>query len=104
MDTFVATCIGVLTLTHLVGLVLLVATLIQVQRSAAAMESLAKRAQKNVERLEESAQRMRNFAETVGSGWMKAVMLGLGAIVEFWPHGKSKGQLKDKDSGGRDNG
>jgi hypothetical protein len=88
MTTFMAVCIGILTLTHLCGLVLLVATLIQLRRSAQAFEVLAYQAQDEMEKMSTATKRAADFAGLLSSGWLRAGMLGLGTLFALWPRGK----------------
>ncbi|MFH1726769.1 MAG: hypothetical protein ABII00_19340 [Elusimicrobiota bacterium] len=84
----IAVCLGILTLTHLVALVLLLYTMIQVHRSARAVEVLAYEAHDQVERFNTATKKLSDFAGTVRSGWMRVLTLGLGAVVALWPRAK----------------
>ena len=84
----IAVCLGILTLTHLVALILLLYTMVQVHRSARAVEVLAYEAHDQVERFNAASRKLRDFAGTVRSGWMRVLTLGLGAIVTLWPGSK----------------
>lgn len=84
MNTFIAVCVGILTLTHLVGLCLIIYTLVQVHRSAEAVEVLAYQTQDQVEKFGSAAERMRDLAITLNSGWVRGVALGLSALFAFW--------------------
>jgi len=90
MTTFTAVCIGILTLTHLCGLVLLVATLIQLRRSAQAFEVLAYQAQDEMEKMGTATRRVADFASILNSHWIKAGVLGLGTLFAIWPGREKK--------------
>jgi hypothetical protein len=80
METFIAACLGLLTLIHLIALVMLIAVLLQLRRSALAVETLALDAQTQVAKLGTAADRVREFASGLRSGWLGAFLAGLGAL------------------------
>ncbi len=89
ITTWTGICLGVLTLTHLCGLVLLVATLIQLRRSAQAFEVLAYQAQDEMEKMGSATKNVADFVSILNSTWIKAGVLGIGALFALWP-GRSK--------------
>ncbi len=90
MITFMSVCIGILTLTHLCGLILLIATLIQLRRSAQAFEVLAYQAQDEMEKMSAATKRAADFAGLLSSNWLRAGVVGLGALFALWPKGDRK--------------
>ena len=83
-QTFIAVCLGVLTLAHVTGAVVLVAALLQVRRAAQAVEVAAYKAQDQVERIGEATSRVSSLAGTLGSGWVKAGTAALGMVLAVW--------------------
>ncbi|MFH2202350.1 MAG: hypothetical protein ABIJ96_04505 [Elusimicrobiota bacterium] len=83
MTIYFAVCLGILTLTHVLGLVFIIYTLSQMRRSSEAIEVLAYQAQEQVERLSEATSRINDFAGNVRSGWIKVMTVGIGATVDF---------------------
>jgi hypothetical protein len=87
MNAFIAVCLAVLTLTHLTAFIILVVVLLQVRRSALAVEAAAGEAHDQLIRIGGATQKLCDFAGTVRSGWLRALTLGLGALSSFWPRG-----------------
>ena len=83
MTIYLAICVGILTLTHLLGLIFIIYTLSQMRRSSEAIEVLAYQAQEQVEKLSEATNRVNEFAGSVRSGWIKVMTVGIGATVDF---------------------
>lgn len=83
MILYFAVCVGILTLTHLIALVVLLMTLAQVRRSAEAVEVLAYQAQDQVEKISDAAARICDFAGSVRSGWIKLMTIAIGASADF---------------------
>jgi len=83
IQTYYAVCLGILTLTHLAGLVFIIFTLAQMRRSAEAVEVLAYQAQDQVEKINEATSGINNFVGSVQSGWIKIMTVLLGAGVDF---------------------
>lgn len=83
IQTYYAICLGILTLIHLTGLVFIIFTLVQMRRSAEAVEVLAYQAQDQVEKINEATSGINNFVGSVQSGWIKIMTVLLGAGVDF---------------------
>jgi len=83
MEIYFAVCIGILTLTHLIGLVIVIYTFAQMRRSAEAVEVLAYQAQDQVEKINEATGAISDFAGSVRSGWMKILTVAVGASADF---------------------
>ena len=96
MTTLIAVCVVLLTLIHLAGLVLLIYTLVQLQRSAQAVEVLAYSAQEQVTRLHDTAKRVHDFAGTVRSGWARLLTVALSAAVTMWHRDKDATDQSEK--------
>lgn len=97
MTSYFAICIGILTVTHVIGLVFVIYTLAQMRRSAEAVEVLAYQAQDQVEKINEATTQINSFAGSVRSGWMKIATIGLGAAVEFMSRIKQTKQKKSEE-------
>ena len=85
MSDFVVVCIGILTLTHLVALLLLVLILLHVRHASRAVELAGYEAYNQFARIGDATLKMSEFAATVRSGWMRALTLALGAVTTMWP-------------------
>ena len=83
-QTFIAVCLGVLTVAHVAAAVVLVVALLQVKRAAEAVEVAAYQAQDQVARIGEATNRVSSLAGTLGSGWVKAGTAALGMILAVW--------------------
>ena len=83
-QTFIAVCLGILTLAHVAAAVVLVIALMQVRRAAEAVEVAAYQAQDQVARVGEATSRVSSLAGTLGSGWMKAATAALGMLLAVW--------------------
>ena len=90
MDTFIAVCLGLLTVAHIAGAVFLIVTLLQVRRAADAIEVAAYQAQDQVARVGEATRKVTGMADMLGSGWMKAGTAALGVIFAPWSARRSK--------------
>ncbi|MBI2362555.1 MAG: hypothetical protein HYV15_04150 [Elusimicrobia bacterium] len=84
MLTFIAVCLGLLTVAHIAAAVVLIVTLLQVRRAAEAAEVVAYQAQDQVGRFAEAARKVEGLAGTLGSGWVKAGTAALGVLIAFW--------------------
>lgn len=85
MSDFAAVCIGILTVTHLVGLVLLVFILLHIRRASMVVGLAGIEAYEQFKRIGGATQKMSEFAHTVRSGWMRALTLALGAAAILVP-------------------
>ncbi len=94
IQTYFAICISILTLTHLAGLIFIIYTLLQMRRSAEAVEVLAYQAQDQVEKINEATSGINNFVGSVQSGWIKIMTVLLGAGVDFVTRIKERKQTK----------
>ena len=83
IQTYVAVCLGILTLIHLAGLIFIIYTLLQMRRSAEAVEVLAYQAQDQVEKINEATSGINKFVGSVQSGWIKILTVLIGAGVDF---------------------
>ena len=88
METYYAVCAGILTLTHLIGVVILIVTLIQVRRAAESVEVLAYRAQDQVSKVEDATDKLRTFAGTLRVGWVQTLAAALGVAGSVWSRRK----------------
>jgi hypothetical protein len=84
MQTFIATCLGILTLTHLIVLAALVAALLQVRRTALAVETLARETEGHIAKLGAAADTITGVVCKFRSGWLHAFATGLRAVFESW--------------------
>lgn len=85
MDTLIAYSVAVLAATHLLTMIFFVVVLLQIRKSAQAVEVLAYRTQEQVEKLNATTEKVREFAASVQSGWLKVLTVGIGALVAVWP-------------------
>lgn len=97
MMTFIATCVGIITVLLAVGLGLWVGTLLQIRRTAEALEVLAYEARGQLGRLRAAADGVGRIAGTMGSSWLlRAASAGLGVATAMWARrpktGKHGGQ------------
>ncbi|MFA5139421.1 MAG: hypothetical protein WC728_09330 [Elusimicrobiota bacterium] len=84
METLIAVCLVTLTLTHLAAFVFLAVALLQVKRSAEAVEILAYRAREQVETVGSATRRLHDFAGSLSSNWVRTLALGLSAAFGIW--------------------
>ncbi|MEE8424234.1 MAG: hypothetical protein V3S11_00315 [Elusimicrobiota bacterium] len=85
MDTLIAYSVAVLATTHLLAMIFFVVVLLQIRKSAQAVEVLAYRTQEQIEKLNATTEKVRDFATSVQSGWLKILTVGVGALVAVWP-------------------
>lgn len=90
MGTLIAICLVVLTLTHLAGLVLVIVALVQMKRSAEAVEVLAYQAQDQISKFGDTADRVRDFAGAMSSVWLKVLGAALTALGYAWTQRRGK--------------
>jgi len=83
MTTFIAVCIGILTLLHIVWTVAIVMASVKVSRAAVAVEDLAVAAKQPVDKLICVASRIQDIASLM-TGWYNTFWLGLIRAVEMW--------------------
>jgi len=81
---FIAVCLGIITLVLLAWMTFVVVVLLQVRRAAMAVEAAAYSAGEQVGRLREATDKVCGLAGLAGSGWVKALALGLGAAAAYW--------------------
>ena len=88
MTTTATVCLVILAATHLTALIFFAALLLQLRRSAQAVEVLAYRAQEQVERVGEATSKVKDLAGSLGSGWIRAAMIALSAAMAYWARGR----------------
>lgn len=88
--TWAGICLGVLMLTHLCGLIILVATLMQLKHSARAIERLTYLAHDEVEKVGTATRNVADFTSVLNSSWVKFGVLGLGTLFALWPDNDKK--------------
>jgi len=91
MMTFIAVCIGILTLVHVAAFCLLIVALSNLNRASQAVESLAYRAQDQLSNVEGAVQKVRDFAQWT-SGWPKILSVLFGAGAAAWSRRKGSSQ------------
>lgn len=84
MMTFIAVCLGILTVVHLAVLCLLFVVLLNVRRASQAVETLAYRLHEKLSRVEGAAQKLGDFASWTRSGWSKFLAVALGTAAGAW--------------------
>ncbi len=84
MITFIAVCVGVLTIVHLAALAVLFQSLVDFRRASQAVESLAYVAREYVAQAQSATQKIHNFANWTGSGWQKILPVIISASVAAW--------------------
>jgi hypothetical protein len=94
VQIYLAVCVGILTLTHVVGLVFWIATLVQLRRASESIEVLAYRAQDQVSKVGDATDKLRVFAGSLRSGWVQALAAAFGVATTVW--------VKRKDARGRE--
>lgn len=85
MDTLIAVSVAVLAATHLIAMIFFTVVLLQIRKSAQAVEVLAYKTQDQIEKLNATTEKVRDFAFSVQSGWLKVLTVGIGALVAVWP-------------------
>jgi hypothetical protein len=83
MTTFIAVCIGILTLLQVIWTVAIVMAMLQVRKAAVAVENLAVAAKQPVDKLIYVADKIQDIASLM-TGWYKALWLGIMKAVEMW--------------------
>jgi hypothetical protein len=77
----IAACLGAITVLLAVWLGFLLYVLIQLRRTALAVEALAYTVRHHVDRLQETAEIFRDYGR---SGWGQALAIGLGSAFAYW--------------------
>ena len=99
MLTFIAICVGVLTVVHLIALIIWAVTAVQMRRAAQAVEVLAYRAQDQLVRLGTTTESVRDFAASLRSVWLRAFTAALEAITAIWSRRKDAEKVHTSDGG-----
>lgn len=86
MNIFLAVCAGVATATLVVAAFFLVRTMIQVRRTAAAVERLAARLDSSADAMQTVALATARLAGGLQSKWMQAFHLGMGVFSSLKEH------------------
>jgi len=81
---FIAVCLGIITIVLLAWVALAVVVLLQVRRTALAVEAAAYAAKDQIGRLREATDKVYGLAGLASSGWVKALALGVGAAAAYW--------------------
>ena len=81
MSTFMMFCIGMIALGIWIGIGFLAAVLVQVWRAARAVEVLAYKMDDGMNKVYNATQKFSSFADTVRSGWMRAIELAVAAVA-----------------------
>lgn len=89
---------GILATVHVLGLVFVIFALLQIRRSAQAVEVLAYQAQEELARIKDTSESVRDFAGALGSGWMKLLTMGAGALAAYFA-GSRNGREKAQTAG-----
>lgn len=90
MLTFIAVCLGLLTVAHVTAAVVLIVALLQVRRAAEAAEVVAYQAQDQVARIGEATRKVEGLAGALGSGWVKVGTGVLGVLFALWSARRSR--------------
>lgn len=98
MNIFLAVCAGVATATLVVAAFFLVRTLIQVRRTAAAVERLVTRLDSSADAVQTVALAAAKLAGGLQSKWMQAFQLGWGVFSSMREHFASKDSKEGEDS------
>lgn len=84
MESFIAVCLAILTLTHLTAFVLVGIAVWQIRRTAQAMEVLTYEAREEVVRLREATERVGHLAGSLDGRWVRRLTLGASAAAFLW--------------------
>lgn len=86
-NTFIAVCVGILTVLHIVLTAVVVVVLLQVRKAAVAVENLAVAAKGPVATLGSVADKIHDVVSLM-TGWYRAVWMGIMKAVELWARPK----------------